>query len=646
MGPDPRDRDDWDDRDRRPRKKATRWIPRILVLTVVAVIVIGGLVGGLDIYHKYQARYHPADYAGPGTGDVTVQVMSGDTAFSLAPRLLQLGVIASTRAFTNAAESATTTTSTSSTGLEAGYYQLHEHMQASLAFAALTNPKNVVQTTVTIPEGKRAVDVIAIIAKKTKIPLKNFQQVLAHPSQLGLPSYAGGKVEGYLFPATYAVVPHETALQILQAMVQRFNVEAQGINLVNAAKAVDLTPDPADHRGVPGPGRGRLGQRLPEDRRGHPQPPRHRHAPAVRQHGALRARQVRRQRHDQADPDARAVQHVPERRAAGRADLQPGRRGDPGRPAPGPRQLPVLPHQARWQVRVLTQPAEGPVALTVTSHHMKAAVLGKPIAHSLSPVLHRAAYEALGFADWTYELVECDERGLAAYVESRGQEWAGLSLTMPLKRTVLPLLDHVDHLAAATGGANTVVFRPEGRYGYNTDVQGIVDALTEAGAPAPGSVTILGAGATACSALAAVGELGATGADIVARDPSRADGLLATADRLGLTARLRPWAELADGDAPVPDLLISTVPAGAADEYSERLRLTRQAPPAVLDVVYHPWPTPLARAAAAAGSVVASGYAMLLHQAAAQVELMTGKPAPLEAMREAGERELARRAGR
>ena len=274
---------------------------------------------------------------------------------------------------------------------------------------------------------------------------------------------------------------------------------------------------------------------------------------------------------------------------------------------------------------------------------MKAAVLGKPIAHSLSPVLHRAAYAALGFADWTFELVECDEQGLAAYVESRGREWAGLSLTMPLKRTVLPLLDHVDHLAAATGGANTVVFRPEGRYGYNTDVQGIVDALTEAGAPAPGSVTILGAGATASSALAAVGELGATGADIVARDPSRADGLLTTADRLGLTARLRPWAELADGHAPVPDLLISTVPAGAADEYAERLRLTRQAPPAVLDVVYDPWPTPLARAAAAAGSVVASGYAMLLHQAAAQVELMTGKPAPLEAMRAAGERELARR---
>jgi shikimate dehydrogenase len=274
---------------------------------------------------------------------------------------------------------------------------------------------------------------------------------------------------------------------------------------------------------------------------------------------------------------------------------------------------------------------------------MKAAVLGKPVAHSLSPVLHRAAYEALGLADWAYELVECDEPGLAAYVESRGPEWAGLSLTMPLKRTVLPLLDHVDHLAAATGGANTVVFRPEGRYGYNTDVQGIVDALTEAGAQAPASVTILGAGATACSALAAVGELGAAGADVVARDPSRAAGLLATAGRLGLQARLRPWADLGNDAAPVPDLLISTVPAGAADDYPERVRLTRQAPLVVMDVVYHPWPTPLAQAAAAAGSLVASGYAMLLHQAAAQVELMTGKPAPLEAMRQAGEQELARR---
>ena len=275
---------------------------------------------------------------------------------------------------------------------------------------------------------------------------------------------------------------------------------------------------------------------------------------------------------------------------------------------------------------------------------MKAAVLGQPIAHSLSPALHRAAYRELGFDDWTYDLVECDEAGLPGYVESRGREWAGLSLTMPLKTAVLPLLDHVDRMAAATGGANTVVFRPEGRYGYNTDVQGIVDALTEAGVTVPGAVAIIGAGATACSALAAAGELGAPGAEVFLRDPARAAAVLATADRLALKVRLRPLEDLRQGDAVAPDLLISTVPAGAADFYAERAVVSPAPPMAVMDVVYHPWPTPLAAAAARAGSIVASGFALLLHQAAAQVELMTGKPAPLEAMRAAGEAELAARA--
>jgi shikimate dehydrogenase len=272
---------------------------------------------------------------------------------------------------------------------------------------------------------------------------------------------------------------------------------------------------------------------------------------------------------------------------------------------------------------------------------MKAAVLGSPVAHSLSPVLHGAAYQALGLDDWSYQAIECDEGGLSGLISSLGPEWAGLSLTMPLKRTVLELLDHVEPLAVATGGANTVVFRTEGRYGYNTDVQGIVDALTEVGVPTPGSVTILGSGATACSALAALPELGASDAEIVARDPARAVGLLAAAERLHRPVRLRSFADLAN--SPVPDLLISTVPAGAADVYADRIGAAGRVPAAVLDVVYSPWPTPLAKAASAAGAMVASGFAMLLHQAAAQVELMTGKPAPLEAMRAAGEAELARR---
>ena len=143
-----------------------------------------------------------------------------------------------------------------------------------------------------------------------------------------------------------------------------------------------------------------------------------------------------------------------------------------------------------------------------------------------------------------------------------------------------------------------------------------------------------------------MGELGAPGADVFLRDPARGGAVLRpprnSVSRSG-SARSTIYKR---GDAVVPDLLISTVPAGAADLFIERTLFSRTPPMTVMDVVYHPWPTPLAQAAAAAGGIVASGFALLLHQAAAQVELMTGKPAPLEAMRAAGEAELAGRAPR
>ena len=111
----------------------------------------------------------------------------------------------------------------------------------------------------------------------------------------------------------------------------------------------------------------------------------------------------------------------------------------------------------------------------------RAAVLGSPIEHSLSPVLHTAAYAALGLADWTYTAIECDEAGLPALLASRDRQWAGLSLTMPLKRAVLPLLDSTEDLALEVGAANTVLFTDGRRLGYNTDVGGILTALREAG---------------------------------------------------------------------------------------------------------------------------------------------------------------------
>ncbi len=277
---------------------------------------------------------------------------------------------------------------------------------------------------------------------------------------------------------------------------------------------------------------------------------------------------------------------------------------------------------------------------------MKAAVLGSPVGHSLSPVLHRAAYTELGLTGWSYQAIECAEAGLPDLLSGCGAEWAGLSLTMPLKRAVLPLLDRVEPLAAEVGGANTVTFAGGRRHGHNTDVPGMIAALAGAGVAAAdgsaaGQALILGGGATACSALAGLRGLGAAGATVAVRDPARTADVLAAAARLGMRVRLAAFGEDQDRGW---RLLISTVPAGAADIYADRILRAAAAPLAVLDVVYHPWPTPLAAAAEQAGVITVSGFELLVQQAGPQVELMTGKPAPLAAMREAGLAELARRA--
>ena len=294
---------------------------------------------------------------------------------------------------------------------------------------------------------------------------------------------------------------------------------------------------------------------------------------------------------------------------------------------------------------------------------VRAAVLGAPVRHSLSPALHAAAYAELGLTWWRYEAIECDEAGLPALLDRCGPDWAGLSLTMPLKRTVLPLLDRIDPLAADVGCANTVLFAAAQRLGYNTDVMGMIRALREhgvgSGGPAPagspsaslgaepakgstvGPALILGSGATACAAIAALRDLGERSAAVAVRDPARAGGLLDVADRLGTAVELRPFDQSALADA---RLIISTVPAGAADLVARALTQLRPAPKVVFDVVYHPWPTALSCAGQQAGSVVVGGFDLLVHQAALQVELMTGRPAPVEAMRRAGQAELARRA--
>ncbi len=270
-------------------------------------------------------------------------------------------------------------------------------------------------------------------------------------------------------------------------------------------------------------------------------------------------------------------------------------------------------------------------------------MLGSPIGHSLSPVLHRAAYAALGLTWWRYEAIECDEAGLSPLLDRCGPDWAGLSLTMPLKRTVLPLLDRMDPLVSDVGAANTVLFAAAQRLGYNTDVPGMVSALAERDAGSgtrAGPAVILGGGATARAAVAALRALGERSVAVAVRDSGSASDLLATADRLGVAVTLRPFGAAALAGA---RLIISTVPPGAADLIAGAVGELRPRPDVVFDVSYHPWPSALGGAAARAGATVVDGFELLLRQAALQVELMTGRPAPQAEMRAAGRAALAAR---
>jgi shikimate dehydrogenase len=265
-------------------------------------------------------------------------------------------------------------------------------------------------------------------------------------------------------------------------------------------------------------------------------------------------------------------------------------------------------------------------------------VLGSPIAHSLSPALHRAAYAELGL-DWTYEAVEVDGAGLGPVLAGLEADWRGLSLTMPLKRVVMPLLDEADPWAEVAGAANTVVLDGERRHGYNTDVPGAVSALAERGVGPFARAVVLGGGATAASVLLALSEIGCAEARLLVRNPVRAVDTLAAVDRHGRGPGIRV-GRLTDAfdDA---DVVVSTIPA---DAQTGQLVDAAGSAEVVFDVLYDPWPTPLAEAALANGQVLVGGLDLLVHQAALQVRLMTGQEAPVAIMRAAGEKALAERA--
>jgi shikimate dehydrogenase len=260
----------------------------------------------------------------------------------------------------------------------------------------------------------------------------------------------------------------------------------------------------------------------------------------------------------------------------------------------------------------------------------KLAVWGDPIAHSMSPRLHGAAYAALGL-DWTYDRRRVDEAGFADALSSLGEEWRGLSLTMPLKHAAAGAAVRSDEPARLTGAVNTLVLDARGPIGFNTDVAGLAGSLREQGVEELSSARILGAGATATSALVSLAGLGARRVEVVARRAAAVVPLVSLGEPLGVLVEPVPL------DAPVVDpveVTVATLPGG-----------TDLGPPAdrlaaagglLVDVVYGGWPTSLAGAWGRAGGTAVSGHGMLLHQALVQVRVFVAGDPSAELDHEAG----------
>lgn len=243
-------------------------------------------------------------------------------------------------------------------------------------------------------------------------------------------------------------------------------------------------------------------------------------------------------------------------------------------------------------------------------------VWGDPIAHSLSPALHAAAYARLGW-DWSYGRRRVDEASFAAELAGLDAAFRGLSLTMPLKGAAFRAAVRRDERAEATGAVNTLLLTGDGPHGFNTDVGGIVRALAEVGVGETPRARIVGAGATATSALVALAELQAREVEVVARRPEAIEVLRPVAERYGVTLTAASLGHPPASDVP---LTVSTLPGGI-ELPGEVTAALAQAGGILFDVVYGHWPTALSTAWEQAGGRALSGAGMLLHQAVLQIRL-------------------------
>jgi shikimate dehydrogenase len=261
------------------------------------------------------------------------------------------------------------------------------------------------------------------------------------------------------------------------------------------------------------------------------------------------------------------------------------------------------------------------------------AVVGSPISHSKSPAIHTAAYRVLK-NDWDYTAIEIQRDGLHPWLDSLDSNWIGVSVTAPLKEEAAVFA--ATDLEKTLGSANTLV-RATGQWlAYNTDVFGIRQALLHAKLGEIRSVAIIGAGATAKSAMAAVAsEYPSAKLTLAAR---RAEALpkLANFALHAFKFEAKTTTNIAKALAG-SDLVISTLPAGALDAYALKAGKSIFGKPrgALFDVAYEPWPSVAARLWSDRSLPVISGMEMLLWQAIAQIRLFSGNPLDLELFNEA-----------
>ena len=489
----------------------------------------------------------------------------------------------------------------------------------------------------TVPEGLRTDQIATLLGSKTKFSARQFRRVLAKPAGLGLPSYAQGNPEGYLFPATYELPPDSTPRSILRSMVARYESAVSDLGLAKKADALGYSVHDVMTVASIVQAEGRLTARLPEDRPGHLQPAAEEEAAAARHHDRLHLQDEGEADHDQpAALGGLAVQHLPQHRPAADADRGAGGEGRRGGALADEGLLAVLrDHRPEQRGDELRDELQGPPEERAEVPHLlpharlltgtpagrrRCAVLGSPVAHSLSPVLHRAAYDVLGL-DWVYDAHEVDGAG-AGGVPGRARRLLARAVADDAAQARRAAAARRDRASArCRPGRRTPWCSSDGRrVGHNTDVPGVARGTARALRRAGRAAVVLGGGATAASALLGLADLGCRHATLLVRDaaPGRRDGRQPRPATRPAGGRVRP---LAAAPRLAADIVVSTIPAAAQDDAVAR---ARGALPGGLRRRLRPVADAARPRCDGRRPGLVSGLDLLVHQAVLQVELMTG----------------------